>query len=614
MSIKGRKRNAFPPFSLVTGMSCTAAPNVHGAGPPQFAKWGRSAIIGGLLLCLFGVSIYGRVLGHGFVAVDDQTYIVKNAALQELNGFDFLRWAFSSTYAGNWHPLTWISHRVDLAFYGMAPAGHHATNLLLHLMAALLVVALVRAALGSDCLAWLLATIFVVHPLRVEVVAWVSERKELLSSVLMLAAMLAHVRDVRIREGGREFRMASRWRVACWCFGLLALLSKPTAVVLPGVLLVLDAWPLGRFGAKGVWSGRTVALVVVEKLPLILGAMCVALLTWHAQVGSAVISEAQLPLNMRLINALRSYWVYAFKSVWPTRLACFYPFTIDREFTVRLGVAMLSGLVGLLGLGFLNWRQRPWLATGFLLFGGMLLPMIGIVQVGEQALADRYVYLAQVGLLLAAGAEARELAKYHWPRFVKPAAGLFFTLWIAWLAMLAVRQVGYWRNSEVLFNRAIAVTDDNYFAMVGLGLTLEQDGRAVEAQRWYRAALAVEPQSVDALNGLARLHAGRGEFSEAKKFALRAVRFAPDAATSWHNLGMLAYQTHDYDEAERYLLRAVALKANNAAALNLLGVMAIRRGQRDEAVGLWRRALAVDADFPPAARNLARVRAQEAAP
>ncbi len=502
------------------------------------------------------------VLGGGFVLYDDPDYVTKNEHVRAGVTLSGLAWAATSFDASNWHPLTWVSHMLDAAIHGGRPWGHHLTSLLLHVATAVLLFLVLEAATGrAEPSAWA-AAMFGVHPAHVESVAWIAERKDVLSGlffVLTLAAYVAHVR----RPGRFTFAAV----IGAFACGLLA---KPMLVTLPFVLLLLDVWPLGR-RPRETWRS-----LVTEKAPLLaLSAVSCALTLAAQSRGRTLPSLTHLSLGARLENALVALAAYLRIAVWPTNLACFYPYPAGGWPGSRVAVSAAVLLALTAGAVALR-RRAPSLATGWAWYLGMLVPVAGIVQVGSQAMADRYTYLPFVGLFVAAA----------W--LVPPRAPR--TAWIlAWIAVAALipvsrAQARVWRDSVTLFEHAARVTADNAFAAWSLGAALAAEGRTGEAIASYERSIRIDPGYAEAHNNLGILLAKQGRLDEAAARYREAIRRRPAYAQAHRNLGHALDRLGRTGEALAEYESAIRIDPGKAEAYDDAGGALIALGRPAEAV------------------------------
>jgi len=468
------------------------------AGPP------RTPLLLAAGLALLTLFAYLPVLSNGFILLDDGLYVTHNAWILKGITAEGLSRVWSANVANNWHPLTMLSHMLDCQVWGVEPAGHHLTNLLLHLANGLLLFEGLRRMTGAIWRSAAAAALFAVHPLHVESVAWIAERKDVLSAFFWLLAILCYRRYALQPSPGRYLLVALAM--------VLGLMAKPMVVTLPFVLLLLDLWPLGRLRCEPGWGRRLVRLAI-EKLPLLALSAAASLVTLHFQTTSVVGLEI-VPWRLRLANAAVSYAVYLGKTLLPWHLAVFYPLPLEIP---SWKAAAAVGLIAIL-TALAVWRacKAPWLLVGWLWFLGTLVPVIGIVQVGRQAMADRYMYLPSIGLFLAVCWELPALAgaRARW-RAVLAAISL-----AAILALTAATraQARHWSDSATLFRHALAVTRGNYVAHVGLAKALMQEKDWTGAAEQYRAALALRPGLSEARGGL------NGALREAGRMKIRSPR------------------------------------------------------------------------------------------
>ncbi len=418
------------------------------------------------LLVVLAFAVYGRVAGHEFLNYDDDRYVVDNPMVNEGFTADGVARAFTESVAANWHPVTWLSHMLDVELFGVASGPHHLMNVLLHALNAVLLFLLLRRTTGAHGAAATVAAVFAVHPVHVESVAWLAERKDVLSMLFALLAMHAWVAWTRAPSVGRY--------VVAAALLALGLMAKPMLVTLPFVLLLLDVWPLRR-GERG-WRR-----LVVEKLPLFgLVAASMAATVWAQRAGGAVQGLSTLTLGERLANAVTSYAAYLGKAVWPVELPFFYPY--DRGVQAGAAVAAAALLIGLTAVAWIGRRARPWMLVGWLWYLGTLVPVIGVVQVGSQSMANRYTYLPLVGVVFAVVYTLRE-------RLAPRAAAAIAAAVVAGLAGVSVWQVGFWKDGPTLYARALAVTEGNFVALHNLGVLDKEASDLAEAERRFRAAV-----------------------------------------------------------------------------------------------------------------------------
>lgn len=603
---------------------------------------------GAALTALITTLVFSRAITCGFVDYDDGDYVVGNPHVQAGLSWHGVRWAFTTGHAGNWHPLTWLSHMADVSMFGIHPAGHHVTSVLLHAFNAGLLFWLLYQWVGHPIAAGIGALAFALHPLRVESVAWVSERKDVLSLCFGLFTLLAYTRAIREPAGTRRRRF---WLLALISYAA-GLMSKPTLVSLPFVLLLLDYWPCQRHRQQPTPTapGPTPAAtrpqnlsarwgpLVREKWPFFLLALISCVVTYRVQqAGGAVAPVEALPLHARLENVPVSYARYLLKTVAPVDLAVLYPHPIHwSALTIFASTALCLGLTSVC---WFTRRPHPYLWVGWAWFCGTLMPMIGIVQVGIQSMADRYTYFPSVGLSLALAAGLAQTEKLAGR--IQRLIGTGSILVLAAGALLTWRQIGYWRTSETLFRRTLAVTRNNELAHNNLGYYYAMQGRWDEAMAQYRAALAIRPQYADALNNLghalaelgrpaealpyletaARLRPGHvgvlnnlgnalaalGRFDEAMATYQTALKSNPTHADTWNNIGVALGMQGQLDEALAHLREAVRLRPRHGPTYSNLGNALAALGRWSEAEEAFRKALSLDPKDPRAWNNLANV-------
>jgi tetratricopeptide (TPR) repeat protein len=541
---------------------------------------GRSAVWVCLLLLAVAVA-YAGVGRWDFVNLDDPLYVTANPAVRAGVTVSGVGWAFTTMMASNWHPLTWLSHMLDVQLFGLAPAGHHLTSVVLHLLNVLLVWVVLRRLTGKTWPSLLAAALFGLHPLRVESVAWVGERKDVLSLFFALLGLWAYAAYA-------ERPSAARMALVALCLAL-GLMAKAMLVTFPFVLLLLDWWPLRRLRPPA----RRVLGLVAEKLPLFaLSAAAVVVGVIASGRDAALGGTEAFPVGLRFQNAVASYVAYLAKTAAPVGLAAFYPY--PRSFPWWQTAAGLVLLIGVsIGVVLVR-RRRPYLLVGWLWFVGTLVPVIGLVQTGSQAMADRYTLLPHVGLAVAVAWSVWEFAVRSRAR-TRLATGAAFAV-LAVLGFLTARQAEVWRDSRTLFEHALAVTDDNWLAHNNLGDALVREGRLDEAAAHFEESLRLLPENPDAHYNLAIVRARTGRTEEAVAEYRAALRLAPGNVNARNNLGLLLLRTGAVDEAVEELSRVVAVRPDPGARANLALALG-KAGRHAEAAEQLRLVLAVMPDF-----------------
>ena len=550
-----------------------------------------------LALFLGTLAAYAGVSGHDFVGYDDPIYVTDNQIVQRGLTGEGLRWAFTATHASNWHPLTWLTHMLDVQLFGLDAGRHHLVSVALHAVNALLLFLFLRTTTRRTWPSFLAAALFAWHPLRVESVAWVAERKDVLAGLFWMLTLSAWVRYARRPAAGTYLVV-----LASFALGLLA---KPMLVTLPFVLLLLDHWPLRR-------AERGLGRLVREKLPLFALAALSCVVTLIVQRrGGAVAPLDEIDLALRAQNALAALGTYLLQTVWPAGLACFYPhpaLVADEPRTALLLPALASGvvLVVLAVLAVRAARRRPYLLVGLLWTLGTLVPVIGLVQVGLQSHADRYTYLPLIGVALALAFGTAELARARpgRPAWRRGVVGVAAAALAACLA-LTLRQVETWRDSFALWERALAVTDRNWIAHANLGQVLVDQEEYERAVDELRAAVLVLPHYTDGHNnlGLALLHAGRP--AEAEASLERALVIDPDHPEARNNLGIAKLRLERPEEALREFRGAVERAPEYTSALVNLGLLLSQTGADAESVRHLQRAWELEPGLVAAGQGLA---------
>jgi tetratricopeptide (TPR) repeat protein len=577
-------------------------------------------------LALLTSAAYEQVRNCGFVNYDDDKYVYENQHVKDGLTVDDIKWAFTATYASNWHPLTWLSHMLDCQLFGVKPGWHHLTNVLFHIANTLLLFIVLNRMTKALWRSALVAAAFALHPLHVESVAWIAERKDVLSGFFWMLTMWAYVRYTE-QPGIKRYLLVL-------LFFALGLMAKPMLVTLPFVLLLLDYWPLGRLqrahtdvernispAESAGLSRRTSSVrhLLVEKVPLFLLSVASSVVTYIAQQrGGGIPSTGGSALKFRLVNALTSYFGYIVKMFYPTNLAAFYPY--PRTFHIDVMIVLLIVVLVLLG----RWaRRRPWLMVGLLWYIGTLVPVIGIVQVGIQAMADRYTYLPSIGIFIVVAWGAAELAA-GW-RFQKVGLGVAAGLVLTVLAICTREQVKYWQSDMTLFEHAIKVTKDNWemegnygaalfrkgrineaiehygealrinpgfvMARLNMGVALLKQGKADKAAACFEGVLRAQPNNIVALNDLGILLRDQGKIDEAVKNFEKIIQVDSRYYLAYYNIAIAEARQGEYNQAIKHLQAGLRIKPNWPDAYAQMGKVWLSMGNANQAVACWRRAL-----------------------
>jgi hypothetical protein len=532
-----------------------------------------------IIICLFiiaaSLTVSWQITNHEFINYDDGLYIMENPHVQAGFTLESIKWAFTTGHAANWHPLTWLSHMLDFEIYGLNPMGHHWTNLQIHIVNSILLFLVLKMMTGALWQSGFVAALFALHPLHVESVAWVSERKDVLSTFFWILSMWAYARYVRQSDKKQYLLLI--------LFFTLGLMSKPILVTLPFVLLLLDFWPLSRLqsAAKGHYnfSYKTLAGLILEKVPLFALSAISCIITFFVQQhGGTVRSLEAVPLDLRFANALFSYLSYLGKTIWPQNLALIYPFpSISMFWQIILSLPLMvciSVMVIRLARGF------PYLVTGWLWYLGTLVPVIGLVQVGIQSMADRYTYIPLIGIFIIVAWGLADIS-CRWrsqKTYIALLSGAVLTSCMVgtWL------QVQKWQNSITLLNHTINVTRNNGMAHYVFGLALDQQSRLEEAVLQYNKALQIKPEFAMAHNKLGTALSRQRKLNEAIYHYDRARQIDPNYSTAYYNLAKAYLSLNKIETAIYYLHETLRIDPDMTIALfNLSWIYATRKNEKN---------------------------------
>jgi len=563
-------------------------------------------ILVSLFLILATLIVYWQVLNHDFVHYDDNVYVTENEHIQAGLSWEGLIWAFTTTYANFWHPLTWLSYMLDYQIYGLKPGGYHLTNLVFHLANTLLLLIVLKRMTGALWRSAFVAALFALHPLHVESVAWVSERKDVLSAFFWILTMGSYVFYVECPRPGRYLLVLLSFT--------LGIMAKPMLVTLPFVLLLLDYWPFDRFqfeqtnnltGYLANGQQRSAALRLVwEKIPFFVIAGAASIVAFLAQPSGDAIAYYldKLPVSLRIANTLVSYASYIGKMIWPHHLALPYP----HPEAVPLWKAAAAGLF-LLAVSAMVARgaqRHPYLVVGWLWYLGTLVPVSGLVQVGTHAMADRYTYVPLLGLFILIAWGAAELVtglRYRKVVFAASAGGVLAALMIG-----TYWQVHHWHNSITLFQHTLEVTTGNWVAHNNLGKALAEQENLEKAIGHYSEALQINPDCALVRENLGLALARKGELDEAIKQFSHALRIVPNYAKAHYNLGVALASGGKHEKAIHHFSQAVKLDPNYAKAHFNLGAELANQGSLETAIDHFSEALRITPDFPGAKHYIKR--------
>ena len=559
-----------------------------------FSSARRRVVLISLLLVLITLTLYNPAVHYGFVNFDDPGYITTNRNIQSGVNWGSIKWAFRSTSQANWHPLTWLSHALDWQLFHAHAAGHHYTNVLLHTFCVILLFLFLNKATEKIWRSALVALFFAVHPINVESVAWVSERKNILCMVFFFLALLAY-RAYVLHPAVKRYLLVTFWFA-------LGLMSKPMVITLPFVLLLLDYWPLGRmnrnggpsvFGhdAPGQIQRKSTLSLILEKLPLVALSIGSALITMIAQKrGGAV--RTQYSLTSRLMNAVVSYARYIGKAFWPSKLSPMYPHSGNTipSWQVILAATFLIAIT----VVALKFSQRRYLFMGWLWFLGTLIPVIGLVQVGDQAMADRYAYLPFIGLFIAVVWGVADIVEIKWiPNMFGVLAAL---LVVVAFSAVSHTQMSYWHDSMALWSHALDVTQHNFVAHDNIGVELLNHRNFQEAEAHFQTAIAINPHDALGLLNLGVCEKAEGNTKGAREHYEAALAYSSDStlrSVALGNLGTIYRQAGDYTNADAYYTKALQLDPENGFALLGMGLIMQKTGDMPNAIAYYSKAIVV---------------------
>ncbi|MBC2717393.1 MAG: tetratricopeptide repeat protein [Desulfobacteraceae bacterium] len=552
-----------------------------------------------VLLCLLLIAataaVYFQVYDFNFINYDDDDYVTANDHIQDGLTLKGIAWAFTTTHAGNWHPLTWMSHMMDVQLFDMNAGSHHFTNLFFHICNTLILFLVFCKMTGSRWKSVFVAALFALHPMHVESVAWVSERKDVLSTFFWMLTMWSYVSYARRPSFYRYV-----WVMLFFVFGLL---SKSMLVTLPCVLLLMDFWPLNRIQfyppASPGSDHRKPAVIqlILEKIPLFVFAALSSAATFYAQKqGGAVVALESIPLNVRIANSLVAYVRYIEKMVYPINLGVIYPHERMFPWWEISGAGLVLLIITFLSLWAL--KKYPYFFVGWFWFLGTLVPVIGIIQVGSQSMADRYTYVPYIGLFIVIAWGIPTLMK-QW-RFARLLPGVGAIAVLSLLTALSWRQAGFWKNSLALFEHTLAVTSDNYTAHNNLGAALYAQGKSDEALSHYQQAVNINPDYGKGHYNLGVLLEQKGDRDGAVRHYTEAIRVNPDSDKSHYNLGVLLEAKGQNEVAVRHYFRAININPAYHQAHNNLGAILLKKGRVNDAIKYFKKALEINPEYEKA--------------
>lgn len=548
------------------------------------------------ILCLI---IYAQVFGFEFINIDDDQYVYENPFVSSGLKASNIVWAFTAFHSSNWHPLTWISHQFDSSLFGLNAGAHHFVNVIFHIANSILLFVLVRKSTDSFWKSAIVAAIFAVHPAHVESVAWIAERKDVLSTLFWILSTLFYVRFARNTKGTNFY-----W-ISLLLFAL-GLMSKPMLVTLPFTLILLDYWALGRFEN---WNVENLLPLVKEKLPFFALSIVSAIITIFAQSTSGAIQTIEkIPLSDRFINALVSYAKYVVMLFYPVNLGIWYPYESDFNILQIVGAAIL--VLGISAISVWQIHKRKYLFVGWFWFLGTLVPVIGILQVGGQSLADRYTYVPYIGLTIALVWFLGEIfAKIN---LNKTVIAVICGICLLVFTALSVRQVSFWKNNETLFSHTLAVTEKNYFVEHNFCNYLDKQNRLEEATALCQASIEHNPKLAEGYNTLGSIQLKQNNLTEAEQNFQQAIKLNPEYILAFANLAIVSIREGNFDEAGKYLNQAIEKdkygffdEKQKLDAYSTIAVESLKKQNYEKAEEFFRKALEITPNNLDFQRNLA---------
>ncbi len=555
-----------------------------------------------LLIIVLTCIAYSPVLNNDFINFDDDVYVTDNFHIDDGVTLKNIQWAFTAVYAKNWHPLTWLSHMLDIQFFGMNPFGHHLTNLIFHFLNAFLLFIILKKMSGAYWKSLIVMGLFALHPMHVESVAWVSERKDVLSTFFWMLAIWIYTYYIK-KPGIKQYLSV------CVCF-TLSLLAKPMAVTFPFVLLLIDHWPLGRCRITSARMQDSEVLqyplhiLIFEKLPFFMISAASCGITFYAQnKGGALGSFDLYPLGTRLGNAVVSYTHYIIKMIYPINFAILYPHPGMPDLHFLLISSFF--IIFLVGISILTLKRFPWLFTGCFWYLGILFPVIGVVQVGAQGMADRYTYTPMIGIyILVVWSIAPLFYKMKLSQKTISFVSVFLILiLIIPLCIQTFRQNQYWKDSTSLFQHAINITNNNYIAHNNLANAMMQKGKIKEAVFHYSEALRIKPDYPLALGNIGLALSKLGRRNEALDFYFKALAIEPENENIFTNIGNLFSELGNIEKAIHYYKKAIFYNSETVKAHMNMGNLLMNSGKLDEAMFHYRRVLDINLDHTEMAHN-----------
>jgi tetratricopeptide (TPR) repeat protein len=549
-----------------------------------------------LTLTIATLIVFGQVCRNGFVGYDDPFYLTNNSHVKYGISLESIIWAFTTTLGANWHPLTWLSHMLDCQLFGLNPLWHHLTSVLFHIANTLLLFWILKRMTGKIWASAFVAAAFALHPLHVESVAWAAERKDVLSGLFWMLTIASYIRYT-------EHPSLGRYLPVFLVFGV-GLMAKPMLVTLPFVLFLLDYWPLGRFqwGRSFGHQRRPAWRLIVEKIPLFILSAALSIVTYVIQQSAGAMELGKsYPLNIRISNAAVSYIAYIGKLIYPSRLAVLYPYPGD---SLPLWQPIVSLLILVVISAGVIYTAKRYLATGWFWYIGTLVPVIGLVQIGNQMMADRYTYLPSIGIFIMVAWGAAELVA-RW-RYRETMLGICAGIVLTALSICTLLQVRYWRNGSTLYERAILVTENNYIMHCNYGTSLSEEGLDDEALKHLGVALQINPRYYYVHYGIGTVLLKQEKFAEAIECFNKAIRFKPDYHKAYSDLGVALSRQGKTDQAIENWKRALSLKPDYYPASYNIGAAMIEQGRYEDSINYFNAAVKAKPDWAEAYYEMGR--------
>jgi protein O-mannosyl-transferase len=547
-----------------------------------------------VLIIMLTLLVYSQILSHDFVNFDDDGYVYNNQYVRSGISGRGINYAFTTMDKGNWIPLTWLSHMLDVQFFGLNPGGHHFINLLFHIFNSSLLFVFLKTNTQKLYSSLIVAILFAIHPLHVESVAWISERKDVLSTFLFILTLIMYSKYAK--------QLTLKNYILTLSFFLTGLIAKPMLVTLPIILVFIDIWPVQRISlSQNFDQFRNNKIIITEKIPFVLISIIFSFIAiWSQKIGGTVASSTRYPPLTRLMNALLSYAMYIYKMIWPLKLAVFYPYERNIDFSYVILSALL--LLSISSLVVFISKKHPYVFVGWFWFLTTLLPVIGIVKIGTQSMADRYTYIPLIGLFIGIVWGMRYLViKLNVKKYI---ILIFVCFVISFYLTITWQQIKTWKNSYTLFEHALSVTTNNWVAHLNFGEILFDQGRIDDAIAHYNQALEYNSSFELAYLNLGTAFAKKGLIDDSINYYKKAIKINNNLQAAWINLGNAYFRKGRLDKALVYYHQAIRVKSDNPEAYNGIGAVMVKKGEKKKAILSFKKALEIDPHFYIAKTNL----------